>query len=73
MAQPELSDLLRFRSDLMQARYSGVRRLRDQNGEEVEYRSDTELARALASLEQTIAAAQSRPVSSIRFSTSKGL
>jgi len=70
---PKLSDLLRFRADLLEARFSGVRRLRDQNGEEIEYRSDSEMARALASLNQIIAAAQSRPATSIRFSTSKGL
>lgn len=68
-----LCDLIRLRDDLKTARYAGVRRARDSNGEEVEYRSDAEMARALSALESEIAAAQSRPASTIHFRTSKGI
>lgn len=68
-----LDDLTRFRDDLTAARYSGVRRVRDQNGEEVEYRSDAEMAAALRALEAQIQAASVRPSNQIRFSTSKGI
>ena len=68
-----LAELTKMRADLFAARAQGVRRFRDQNGEEVEYRSDSEMARALAALDAEIAAAQSRPASTILFRTSKGL
>ena len=58
----------------LEARAQGVRKLRDQNGEEIEYKSDGEMARALAALDSEIAAMTSGPrPSTIRFSTSKGL
>jgi hypothetical protein len=68
-----LAELIRFREDLLNTRYSGVRKVRDQNGEEIEYKSDSELARALSSVSAEIAAVQSRPASTIHFKTSKGI
>ncbi|MDT8858020.1 hypothetical protein RNZ50_23910 [Paracoccaceae bacterium Fryx2] len=68
-----LAELQAFRSRLQDARYSGVRRVRDSGGEEVEYRSDSELARALSALDAEIAAVQSRPASIRYIQTSKGL
>lgn len=68
-----LAELLRFRDTLKAARYGGARRFRDQNGEEVEYRSDSELARALAALEAEISAASARPPTAYIIRTSKGL
>ncbi|MBL4768061.1 MAG: hypothetical protein JKY94_10155 [Rhodobacteraceae bacterium] len=50
-----------------------VDEFRDQNGEEVEFKSDAEMARALAALDSEIAAATQRPAHTIRFQTSKGL
>ena len=68
-----LAELLKFRDRLRDARYSGVRRVRDQNGEEIEYKSDSEMAKALAALEAEINSA-TRPKSSIlTFRTSKGV
>jgi hypothetical protein len=68
-----LAQLQDWRDRLKDARYSGVRRVRDSNGEEVEYRSDSELARALAAVESEIAGA-SRPRQSILYPlTSKGV
>lgn len=68
-----LAQLTTARDALLTARASGVRRVRDQNGEEVEYRSDSEMARALAALDAEISAATRRPPSTILFRTSKGL
>jgi hypothetical protein len=68
-----LAQLQDWRDRLKDARYSGVRSVRDSNGEEVEYRSDSELARALASLESEIAGLTA-PRSSIVYPlTSKGV
>lgn len=68
-----LADLIKWRDGLIEARLSGVRRVRDQNGEEIEYRSDSEIARALAAAESAITGAQKSPASTIHFRTSKGL
>lgn len=51
----------------------GLRRVRDQNGEEVEYKTDAEMARALAALESEIMAAGKPAASTIVFKTSKGV
>lgn len=68
-----LGQLIEWRDRLRDARYSGVRRVRDQSGEEVEYRSDSELARAIAAVESEIAGA-SRPRQSILYpNISKGV
>lgn len=67
-------DLRRWRDDLLKARLSGIRRVRDQNGEEIEYRSDRELAAALEAANRAIAELSgSRPILTARFTTSKGL
>jgi hypothetical protein len=68
-----VAELTKMRADLHAARMTGAREFRDQNGETVVYKSDSEMARALAALDAEIAAAQSRPPSTIRFKTSKGL
>lgn len=65
-----LADLIRFRDELVKARLTGIRSLRDQNGEEVEYKSDAQMAAALAFVESLIAG--QRP-HTILFNTSKGL
>ena len=69
----DLDQLVAFRDRLQIALFSGVRSIRDQNGETIEYRSTGEIQRALRSLESTIAAAQQRPTSIIHIQTSKGL
>jgi hypothetical protein len=68
-----VAELQKMRADLLAARAGGVRRFRDQNGEEVEYRSDSEMARALAALDAEISAQTARPASTIHFKMSKGL
>lgn len=68
-----LSDLQRYRRSLQDARFSGVRQITDQNGESITYRSDAEIARALASIDSEIALLQRGPAALIRLQTSKGL
>jgi len=68
-----LENLIQYRADLEQVRFTGTRRVKDSNGEEVEFKSDSELARALAAVNAEIAAAQSHPASIIYLSTSKGV
>ncbi|MGK9052125.1 phage head-tail joining protein [Neorhizobium petrolearium] len=67
-----LAQLKAWRDALFAARLQGVRRVRDQNGEEVEYRSDSEMAAALRAVDAEIARLKRRPPSTILFRTSKG-
>ncbi|MFE3838753.1 phage head-tail joining protein [Pseudogemmobacter sonorensis] len=54
-------------------RFSGVRTVRDQNGEEVTYRSQSEIERAIAAIDSEIATLQRGRLSLIRVQSSKGL
>lgn len=66
--------LTAWRDRLQDARYQGVRSVRDSDGSEIHYRSDGELARALAAVDRDIAklAGAAHPrVTQIRLS--KGL
>ena len=68
-----LAQLSTSRDALFAARARGVRRFRDQNGEEVEFRSDAEMARALAALDTEIAKASGVAIPhTLHFITSKG-
>ncbi len=69
-----LADLQKWREALFEARMNGLRSFRDQNGEEVTYSSDREMAAALAAVDREILAMTGgRPPSTIIFRTSKGL
>ncbi|WP_140986817.1 phage head-tail joining protein [Asticcacaulis tiandongensis] len=68
-----LSDLTRWRDALQEARFRGVRRVRDQSGEEVEYKSDSEMAAALAAVEAAISGASQSHPKTIYLRTSKGI
>lgn len=68
-----IDDLLAYRRALQDARFSGIRTVRDQNGEEVTYRSQSEIERAIAALDSEIATLQRGRSSIIRPMTSKGL
>lgn len=70
---PSTEDLTGWRDALIKARLSGVRRVRDQNGELVEYATDAEMAHAIAAAEGLIAKATRTPPTTLRFCTSKGL
>lgn len=62
-----------YREQLQDARFSGVRTVRDQNGEEVTYRSQAEIEKAIAAIDSEIATLQRGRLSLIRLQTSKGL
>lgn len=74
-ARSRLSNLLKAREELQDHRFSGARSFRDQNGEEVTYASDREIAAALAALDREIAtlSGAARTPSTFVFRTSKGL
>ncbi|GEO81947.1 hypothetical protein ROR02_20780 [Pararhodospirillum oryzae] len=68
-----LSDLITQREELRYLRAQGTRSV-EVEGRRVEYRSDAEMAAALAALDREIAAAQSPgPVTQIRFLTTRGV
>lgn len=73
VAALSLSELQALRDDLVRSLARGERRVRDQNGEEIEYRSAGEMQRAIAALERRIAAMQSGAANAYRFSTNKGV
>lgn len=69
-----LAQLQEWRERLLDAKFSGVLMVTDSSGESVRYRSHSELAAALASLDAEIRnmMGASRP-STIHFQTSKGV
>ena len=60
------ADLISMRDQLIAARLTGTRMIHDADGSEVQYKSDTEMAQALAYVEGLLSAA-SPPVKTIRF------
>ena len=72
MAALTFNELESLRAALVRARLNGVREVRDQNGETVTYKSDREMAGALASVEAEIARLQSTTIKQVRFRTTKG-
>lgn len=64
--------LAEWRDRLKEARYSGTRRARDSTGEEIEYKSDSEMAKAIAAIDAELKPPQQRHAT-VRFQTSKGL
>lgn len=68
------ADLQAWRDKLFALRVRGIRTFRDQNGEEVSYSSDREMAAAIAAIDRELAGlAAPRSPSTIIFRTSKGL
>lgn len=69
-----LSQLTEWRDRLAEAKWNGIRTVRDSSGEEITYRSHSELAAALASLDAEIRklSGVTRPAT-IHLTTSKGL
>jgi hypothetical protein len=71
-----LSEMQTQLDALRKARASGVRRVEytaNGVGHSTEYRSDGELAAAIADLERRIAAVSRTPVRHVHFNSSKGL
>jgi hypothetical protein len=58
---------------LISARLGGVREVVDQNGEKLTYKSDSEMANAIAFAEKQIAAFNRATPKTIVFSTHKGI
>lgn len=72
MAAPSVSDLQSYRARLIDALGSGARSVRDQNGEEVQFRGISEIQRALGIVDSMIASASSAAPNVIKFNVSKG-
>lgn len=70
---PDLTKLREYRDQLQDARLSGVRAVRDASGEEITYRSQGEIERAIAALDSEIATLQRGRSALIRLQTSKGV
>ncbi|WP_333830402.1 phage head-tail joining protein [Pararhodobacter sp.] len=70
---PDLTKLRDYREKLQEARFSGIRTIRDSNGEEVTYRSQAEMERAIAAIDAEISQLQRKRLSIVRFQTSKGV
>lgn len=70
---PVYARLYAWRERLLEARFSGIRSVRDSNGEEITYRSGAELAAALAALDSEIQRLAHQRPSTFLFNTSKGL
>lgn len=49
-----LPELVNMRERLISARYSGTRSIRDSSGEEIQYKSDAEMASAIAAVNREI-------------------
>ena len=73
MAVVTIESLTAWRTDLIESRASGVRTIKHQNGQEITYRSDSEMAAAIRSLDAEISRLANSAPRSIRFNTSKGL
>ena len=69
----DIQTLREYREKLQDARFSGVRTLRDSNGEEVTYRSQREIELAIAAIDSEINHLQRVRAALIRLQTSKGL
>lgn len=67
-----LTELIGWRDALMEARYSGLRRV-EYAGRVQEYKSDSEMQAALAALNREISSASRPTISMIRVSSSKGV
>ncbi|MFC4667121.1 phage head-tail joining protein [Seohaeicola nanhaiensis] len=68
-----LAELTKMRAGLFAARMNGARAFHDANGERVEFKSDNEMAKALAALDAEIAAASGAAKPRVlTFTTSKG-
>lgn len=70
---PDVTQLRAHREKLQEARFTGIRSLTDQNGEQIHYRSDAEIARAIAAIDSEIAQLQRGRAALIRLQTSKGV
>lgn len=68
-----LSDLQAWKAALEKARFSGVLTVRSADGEQVTYRSDAELSRAIADVDRQIASASGSGLKVIYPTQTKGI
>lgn len=73
MAEVSLESLTSWRAELVESRAAGIRRLVHQNGQTVEYKSDSEMASAIRALDSEIARLSGQGSRTVKFQTSKGL
>lgn len=73
MGGQSVAQLMALRDELVDLRVSGVRVITHQNGQSVTYKSDSEMAAAIAALDSQIAAAGQSQAGRFTFNTSKGL
>lgn len=66
-----IADLIRWRDALVEARLSGIQTLVDQSGERIEYKSDRQMAAAIAAADAAITAATRKQPHTIVFRTQK--
>jgi hypothetical protein len=66
-----LADLTSQLDKLRMARASGLRSIAD-GDQRIEYKTDAEMASAIAAIEQQIAAIGGKPIRTVRIATSKG-
>ena len=68
-----VAQLTEMRDGLVADRASGIRVVTHQNGQSMTYKSDSEMAAAIAALDSQIAAAAQSRAGRFTFSTSKGI
>jgi hypothetical protein len=68
-----IANLITWRDSLIKSRLGGVREVVDQNGEKVSYKSDSEMAAAIAYAEKRIAEFNRAMPKTINFTCSKGI
>lgn len=73
MATDDLPTLEAWRLTLLKARANPRQKVRTPDGEEVTYRTDAELAAALADVERRIAGRQGRTIRMVYVQSSKGV
>lgn len=66
-----VADLIRWRDALIEARLSGIQTVVDQSGERIEYKSDRQMAAAIAAADAAIAAATRKQPHTIVFRAHK--
>ena len=70
---PTADQLRTWRDSLIESRLSGVLTVKDQNGEAITYKSDSEMAAAIRAADQLILETTGKHPNVIRFLTTKGL
>ena len=68
-----LADLEAQLATLREVRFTGAKSVQYADGRGTEFRSDAELASAIADIERRIAAAKGARVTTVRLHTSKGI